>query len=613
MKQSQRGSSIFSNLILFVGLVAVWIAFAPVKIGGQTSYVMVNGISMEPNYHTGDLVVVRKAQTYQVGDVVTYRDAEMGAYVIHRIIGLEQGKFVIQGDNNSWIDAYRPTPDEIVGKQWIYAPNVGKAMLWLRKPINLSLAIFLLGGVFMSGMITKPSNGKKKQNSPGIKLGGMLEGTLYLLGILFLGFLGLSIFAFTRSSTRNADTIPYQQYGSYTYSATGTPGVYDTEMVRSGEPVFPRLACFLNIGLTYNLQGNQLQNISGSHQMFARIMDEPSGWQRTIPLLPQAAFSGNSYFSMATLDLCQLETLVTLVEKETGLRTNTYTVDIITNIAFTANASGQAISGTFDPTLAFKYDKVHLYLANTNDEINPMLITKEGVAGNSTVESNTLPILGWKPTVGSIRILALIGLGISLLGLVIVGMFIFNTARQSEEALIGLRYSSMIVDVYEKSLEPTATTIDVTSMDNLARLAERQGTMILHMTRNFRHYYLVQNNGITYRYVTSAGRKEITENGADRDEPLQAAVDIEKAKIPIAEPVHPKAHRQLTNVSRKNNSKPKPIQKEKLEPAFKYQQNSASQRDWLVTEEVPEYVIHTGEISFEMTLPETEILRKVRL
>ena len=247
-----------------MGLVVVWIAFAPAKIGGQASYVMVNGISMEPNYHTGDLVIVRKAQTYQIGDVVTYRDAEMGAYVIHRIIGIEQEQFIMKGDNNSWIDAYQPTHDEIVGKQWIYAPKAGRAMQWLRKPINLSLTIVLLGGVFMTSMITKPSKGKKGKNNPSVNLGGMLEGTLYLLGFLFLGFLGLSIFAFTRPSTRTADTIPYQQDGNYSYTATGTPGVYDTEMVRSGEPVFPRLACFLNIGLTYNIQGNQLQNVSGS-------------------------------------------------------------------------------------------------------------------------------------------------------------------------------------------------------------------------------------------------------------------------------------------------------------------------------------------------------------
>jgi signal peptidase I len=605
MKQTRRWSSIFWNLILFLGLAAIWIAFGPVKIGGQASYVMVNGISMEPNYHTGDLVIVRKEETYQVGDVVAYRDAQMGAYIIHRIIGAQQEKFIMKGDNNSWVDAYQPTHDEIVGKQWIYAPKAGVTMQWLRKPINLSLTIVLLGGLFMTSMITKPSKGKKEKSSPSVN-GGMFEGALYLLGFLFLGFLGLSIFAFTRPSTRAADNIKYQQEGNYIYSATGTPGVYDTETVHSGEPVFPKLTCFLNIGFTYNIPGNQLQNITGTQQMYARVMDPPSGWQRTIPLIPQTAFSGASYFSTAVLDLCQLEALVSLVEKETELHTNAYTVEIVTNIAFNANANGQAITDTFDPILTFRYDKVHLYLAEANSDADPMHLTKDGLAVNSKMQANTLSLLGWKPTVDFIRLFALLGFGISLGGLILLGLYVLNTAQQSGEAFIRLRYGSMLVDVYEKSLEPTATTIDVTSMDDLAKLAERQGTMILHMTSNFLHYYLVQNNGTTYRYVISTGKKGIAESDPPPDETPKTTAN----SFPAAEPVSIKPRRRWTTVNRKNSGRPNP---EILEPAISHQKNIFTEKKWPVNEETPEYVIHTGKIEFVMPPQETEILRKVKL
>jgi signal peptidase len=511
MKPSRRPASVFLNLILFAGLVAVWIAFAPTRIGGQASYVMVNGISMEPNYHTGDLVIVRKAQAYQVGDVVTYRDAEMGAYVIHRIIGIEQGRYILQGDNNSWIDAYHPTHDEIAGRQWVHALQLGKAMQWLRTPIHMALSIVLLGGVFMASTLTKSPKGAKGKTRPSVNPNGMLEGTLYLLGVIFLGFIGLSIFAFTRPLTRNADGITYQQESNYLYSATGTPGVYDTGTVRSGEPVFPKLTCFLNIGFTYNIPGSQLQDVAGSHQMYARVMDEQSGWQRTLPLLPQAAFNGSSYVTMAALDLCQLESLVNLVEKETGLHANVYTVEIVSNIAITARVAGQTITDTFEPTLVFKFDKVHLYLADNEDT---MKTVKPGLVGSSNLQANTLPLLGWEPTVGSIRTFALLGMGISLIGLALMGLFVFNTARQSEEALIRLRYGALLMDVYERSLDASLPVIDVTSIDDLARLAERQNTMIMHMTLNFLHFYLVQGNGAIYRYLSSSGKR-----GLSADEP----------------------------------------------------------------------------------------------
>ena len=104
---------------------------------------------------------------------------------------------------------------------------------------------------------------------------------VYLLGFLTLAFLGLSIFAFLRPLTKTGDNIQYQQESQFSYSATGTPVIYDTETVRSGEPVFPRLTCFLNIGFTYSVLGGQLQDVSGSYQLVARVLDEQSGWQRT--------------------------------------------------------------------------------------------------------------------------------------------------------------------------------------------------------------------------------------------------------------------------------------------------------------------------------------------
>src|SRR5262249_1687633 len=100
MKKSTQLSSMVMTILLLVLLAAVWIAFAPTMIGGWDSYVIVNGISMEPGFHRGDLVIVRAGSTYGVGDIVIYKNGEMNAFVIHRIIGMEQDHYVFKGDNN---------------------------------------------------------------------------------------------------------------------------------------------------------------------------------------------------------------------------------------------------------------------------------------------------------------------------------------------------------------------------------------------------------------------------------------------------------------------------------------------------------------------------------
>jgi signal peptidase I len=511
MNQPGRVPAVVANLILVFSLAILWVAFAPTRLGGNVAYVIVNGISMEPDYHLGDLTVMRRAGAYQIGDVVTYRDAKMQAYVIHRIIGIEQDHYVLKGDNNSWIDAYRPTHEEIVGKLWIHFPGVGTWFKWLRAPLHLALTVGLLGGILVASMI-KPSPSRKSTSAPMSPVrGGTWEIGLYVFGFLALTCLGLSILSFLRPLTRAASQIQYQQESRFSYSATGTPVIYDTETVRSGEPVFPRLTCFLNIAFTYSVTGDQLQNISGSYELIARVVEEQSGWQRTIPMSPAGAFTGNSFSAASNLDLCEIVSLVNTLKEETGLRASNFTLEVIPQISLIADAMGNPINDSFEPRLVFRFDDVHFSLSVPKGQDDPLYSLKQGSAENSSQVPNTLSLLSWQFRVGTLRVVSLLGLALSLSGLLAAAFHVFKLAQQSQEALIHLKYGSLLVNVYERNLAPASMLIDVTTIDELAKLAERHNTVILHMTLNFLHYYLVQCNGMTYRYVFSAGRRGIPE------------------------------------------------------------------------------------------------------
>ncbi len=148
MDRRKLHRSIAGGIALAVFL-AAWVAFAPSQLGGQSTYVVVNGNSMEPAFHKGDLVVVREAHNYGPGDVVTYRHPDIG-FVIHRIVGRDGGTYLFQGDNNSYVDGYQPDAGELVGRQWFFIPNVGGWMRQLRRPWPLALlttvAIVGIGG-----------------------------------------------------------------------------------------------------------------------------------------------------------------------------------------------------------------------------------------------------------------------------------------------------------------------------------------------------------------------------------------------------------------------------------------------------------------------------------
>ena len=116
MKRTRHLPAALSNILLVVALAAIWMLFAPTQWAGQVSYVIVDGTSMLPFFHRGDLAIVRQASDYQVGDIVTYQDAFIGAHIIHRIVGMQGDRFSIQGDNNAWVDPILPTRSEIIGR-----------------------------------------------------------------------------------------------------------------------------------------------------------------------------------------------------------------------------------------------------------------------------------------------------------------------------------------------------------------------------------------------------------------------------------------------------------------------------------------------------------------
>jgi signal peptidase I len=512
MRQASTTATLLSLLMAFL----VWFMFAPTQLGGQVTYVIVDGNSMEPKFHRGDLLLIREASGYEIGDAVTYRDSDLGKFVFHRITSMDLDRFVMKGDNNPWTDTYHPTSQDILGKLWVHIPNLGKAIEWLRSPINLAVAVALLGGSFMYSVTQPNQHDKKKQATA--KLGGNLEYIFYGVGFFILLFLGICILGFSRPLMSSAGTINYQHEGNFFYSATGAPGIYDADKVRSGEPIFPKLTCYMNIGYSYALASPHAQEVAGSQQLFARVIDEKSGWQRTLPMTSENVFNGSTFLSMSTLDLCQVQGLVNMVEQETGLHESSYTLEIVAHATVAARIAGSVVNDTFDPALRLKFDDVHFYIAPSSDEKDPLKFSKQGLVESTALQPNTISLLGFQPTVQSLRMTGLGGLLLTLAAVLVAGWNLLQGKQNDREAVIRLKYGGLLMDVQEYALAATSPLVDVHTIDDLARLAERQNTMILHMT----NYYLVQAQGITYRYVNAHERNTLVEIQSPRRQILDA-------------------------------------------------------------------------------------------
>lgn len=123
-------------LLVFLGL-AVW----PTSKGGPLTFAIVSGESMEPGYHTGDLLIaVRKFDGYQVGDSIVYMvdDERLRGRVVHRITAeLPNGNFLTRGDNKPFNDPWEVRSEWILGEVKLLIPQVYTALRIMASPIFL--------------------------------------------------------------------------------------------------------------------------------------------------------------------------------------------------------------------------------------------------------------------------------------------------------------------------------------------------------------------------------------------------------------------------------------------------------------------------------------------
>jgi len=104
--QSRGIPGLSSNIIVVVILLLIVSipAWAPLVLGVKQPLAIVDGRSMEPTLHTGDLVILHKVPPgdIHVGDIIIYRSTG-GRYVIHRVVKVYKNNgeecYVTWGDN----------------------------------------------------------------------------------------------------------------------------------------------------------------------------------------------------------------------------------------------------------------------------------------------------------------------------------------------------------------------------------------------------------------------------------------------------------------------------------------------------------------------------------
>ena len=146
------------------------------------------------------------------------------------------------------------------------------------------------------------------------------------------------------------------------------------------------------------------------------------------------------------------------------------------------------------------FDHNQFYILNDgeNDPFNP---TEDGALGKERNEADTFSLFGLNMQIPVLRIFSLLGLVISLAGMVLLWQKLHRLSESNQVEFIRMKFGAMLVDVQKTKLGSSKSLIEVSSIEDLAKLAERHNTMILHETQGYSHNYYVQVEISTYRFI----------------------------------------------------------------------------------------------------------------
>ena len=139
--------TIYYICLVLLGIATVLLLVSILPVPGNFKVKIVLSGSMEPTIKTGSIVVVKPADDYKIGDIITFQKRIDKEPTTHRIedIRVVGGSpiYTTKGDANNAEDRGEIQKEEIIGKVLFSIPYLGYIINFIQKPIGFSLIIVL--------------------------------------------------------------------------------------------------------------------------------------------------------------------------------------------------------------------------------------------------------------------------------------------------------------------------------------------------------------------------------------------------------------------------------------------------------------------------------------
>lgn len=161
--------TIYYILIAFLVLIVLLLVVSVFPISGNIKFMVVQSGSMAPDIKMGSVVMVKPAENYNIGDVISFGKMTKTEWpTTHRIYDIKvvgnEALYITKGDTNNAPDPKQVSHGDIIGKVLFDIPYLGYAVNFAKKPIGFALIIIVPAAVIIGDEIKKIFREVKKKN-----------------------------------------------------------------------------------------------------------------------------------------------------------------------------------------------------------------------------------------------------------------------------------------------------------------------------------------------------------------------------------------------------------------------------------------------------------------
>lgn len=379
----------------------LWWFVLPVSMGGRTSLVVAQGVSMQPRLHAGDLIIVRKTDNsqLQVGDVVLYPSHSLHRYVLHRIHKVDaDGRFTMKGDNNDFLDPDHPTRESIIGKKSFSVAGAGKVP-GAGSPAVAGLAVATLLFLVFSKLVLRGSGGgtpgaaagaaaaaperrsrsaqrRARRTEPAARIGSFVvtsQPRLIAAGIVVLLVLGASMLGIAKSRSlpmsnrdvlakaaqKDANKEEFRHVGEFSYTGREpSAAIQRDHTVSTGDAVFTKSATRIDVTFDYQLEGSTAEKVGGTAVLDIKIADD-NGWS-SIQTLDKTTVNAGHATLTAQVNFPALREQLRAFERASKTIPPLYHLTLMPKVTLDHAVPAPIAGSVFDPELPMVLDGVRL-------------------------------------------------------------------------------------------------------------------------------------------------------------------------------------------------------------------------------------------------------------